>query len=149
MKLIREYLYEKFSDESDPIEDMGIGVYSKHDFKTGQEALDFIWEIFPYLFDGKIPDDIIKNSGQGFFAERYSYSRTNPVREYCKKYIYVNGKNIIDHAGENPHIDMWQFNNALHNALMRAGYQLSDEAKKDKRYKNARYDDISKLRIKN
>jgi len=26
MKLVREYLYERFSDESDPIQDMGIGI---------------------------------------------------------------------------------------------------------------------------
>jgi hypothetical protein len=35
MKLVREYINEKFTQESDPIEDMGIGGYSFETLKPG------------------------------------------------------------------------------------------------------------------
>ena len=35
MKLVREHIYEKFEEESDPIHDMGIGGYSFETLKPG------------------------------------------------------------------------------------------------------------------
>jgi hypothetical protein len=36
MKIVREYLYEKFTEEGDPIQDMGIGLLPKYKEVLGQ-----------------------------------------------------------------------------------------------------------------
>ena len=41
MKLVREYLYEKFIEDSDPIQDMGIGLLSKYESELEKR---FRWE---------------------------------------------------------------------------------------------------------
>lgn len=140
-----ETVNEKFEEDTDPIHDMGIGIYTKHDFKSGQSALDFMWEILPYLYGGKIPKGIINTEGSGFFSKEYG--RT--INDYYWKYLYVNGKNVITENDPNRGMDMWKFNNALHNALIRAGYPLSGEAIQMKRYETMEYRDNSELRIKN
>lgn len=144
-KLVNKNLHEKFEEDTDPIHDMGIGFYNKHNFKTGQEALDYIWEVFPYLFGGKIPNDIISREDAGFFGKEYARS----INDYYHKYLYVHGKNVITDNDPERGMDMWNFNNALHNALIRAGYPLSNEAKEYKRYETNEYLDKPELRIKN
>ena len=42
MKIVKEHIiFEKFREESDPIEDMGIGLFVNRDFDTKEEAYDF------------------------------------------------------------------------------------------------------------
>jgi len=115
MKLVREILYEKFTDGGDPIRDMGIGIYSKHDFKTEIDLLQWIWDMLPTLCGGSIPKDIINNPHDtGFF--KHDYIWYNIVGNYISKYITLRGKEYRTN---------WKGNNALHNALMRKGYKVS------------------------
>lgn len=143
MKLVKEYINEKFSEESDPIKDLGIGIYSKHNFEITQEALDYMWEILPYLCGGKIPEDIIINPGIGFYNKNYG----NIISDYYAKYLFIDGKNVFNRRDAG--MGMWHFNNAIHNALIRAGYPLSQKAIEEKRYDTSEYSDKPELRIKN
>lgn len=43
MKLVREHINEKFSEESDPIRDMGIGIYVKRHFNNEKDLHDFLY----------------------------------------------------------------------------------------------------------
>jgi len=42
MKLVREHINEKFTDDSDPITDMGIGIFHSHDFKSIEDFINFL-----------------------------------------------------------------------------------------------------------
>jgi hypothetical protein len=128
-----KFINEKFSEDSDPIHDMGIGVFAKHNFKTEQEILNWFWLVLPVIFGGKIPEDIIYNTvDPGFLKEKYWDKYLN----YLHKYIYLNGKEY------NP---QWEFNNAIHNALIRKGYKLYPSFEKE--FKNSHYKDKNYLKI--
>jgi len=114
MKLVKEYINEKFTDESDPVHDMGIGVNVKRNFKTEKELLQFVWDILPAIFGGSIPEDILYNiKDTGFFKD---YSVWSKVENYVHKYITLNN---------NDYFFTWDINNAFHNALMRKGFKIS------------------------
>jgi len=49
MKLVREYINEKFAEDSDPIHDMGIGINCVRNFKSTKEIVDFLIAIMPYI----------------------------------------------------------------------------------------------------
>ena len=132
---------EKFSEDSDPIKDMGIGIFSKHHFDTEQEALNFIWEALPTIFGGTIPSDII--NADAFFSDDFLM-----VREYINKYVFINGnKGSFNETYDKDF--RWKFHNAMHNALIRAGYKLNDKSIKSKRFSQSKYEDDPKLRIDN
>jgi hypothetical protein len=119
LKIISK-LNEKFTEHSDPIRDLGIGIFCEHNFKTEKEILDFVWEILPFLFPKKkIPRNYIKRDNeyeQGFFNAKYN----KVINNYCKKYIKFKGK---------PYEPSWLFNNAIHQALIKKGYPLNTVGK--------------------
>ena len=61
---VKEYLYEKFVENSDPIEDMQIGILNKKTFKNEEEFVEWLYNATPYILntDGIPPDILGKNS---------------------------------------------------------------------------------------
>ena len=94
MKLVREHIInEKFRENSDPVYDLGIGLYIIRNFKSDEEAVDFIISIMPSLLKmNKIPNDILHYYTILGINKKYS----NIIRDYREKYIRVNG-----HESEN------------------------------------------------
>lgn len=91
-KLVREYINEKFKEESDPIRDMGIGVYVKRDFNNIRKLYDYISEILPIILrTEEIPKDIIDSpESEGWYIKEEYY---NIIYKFVKKYITLNGNN--------------------------------------------------------
>ena len=84
--MIRESLNEKFSDESDPVHDMNIGILNiKKTFNTRSEAVDFMIEILPALLKtNKIPGNILHDTGTNqIFGSNYG----KKIAEYIYDYI--------------------------------------------------------------
>jgi hypothetical protein len=73
MKLVKEHIiFEKFTEDSDPIRDLGIGVCGAHAFNDVDEFVDYVIEIvLPYLYDGSIPEDILYKSPKGIIHQAY------------------------------------------------------------------------------
>jgi hypothetical protein len=136
MKLVREYINEKFTEDSDPIKDLGIGVYCKHNFNTENELLQWIWLVLPTLFGGTIPKNIIYNTKDTTFFNN-NRNWYNVVEKYMKQYITLNG-NTCELS--------WNSNNALHNALMRKGYRISKG--RIEYWKRPEFEDKPGLKIK-
>ena len=88
MKIIREHINEKFTQDSDPISDMGIGLNVKRNFDTHKELDQWIVDKLPYILKmNEIPKDIIKSENK-WFPDKYS----EKIGEYIIKYITVNNK---------------------------------------------------------
>ena len=87
MKLVREHINEKFKEQSDPIEDMGIGVYNKKmNFKTSKEAMEFLISLIPAILNtDEIPSDILKQDGN-WILPIYN----DEIFKYYKNFITVN-----------------------------------------------------------
>ena len=49
MKFIKEHIYEEFKEDSDPIHDMGIGIYNIITFKTDTEMYKWLAKALPAL----------------------------------------------------------------------------------------------------
>ena len=88
MKIVRDYIVEKFTEDSDPIRDLGIGMlYKKRNFNTDEEAVDFMIEILPYILKTeKIPDDIIYPKGH---SNAFNFKYFKEVAGYITLYIDV------------------------------------------------------------
>ena len=90
---LSESLNEKFTDESDPIHDLGIGIFHEHNFKNFSQVAKFMVKIIPEILKkNKIPDDIIllTKYKQGAFKWEYFY----PIQNYCNKYVKIDNSKI-------------------------------------------------------
>jgi hypothetical protein len=92
MKLVREHINEKFTDDdSDPIHDMGIGIFIKRNFDNFESATDFIIKYLPAILNlEKIPEDIIND--RTYFIN-YKYQEL--LNDYLYTYISINNMPII------------------------------------------------------
>ena len=88
-----KYIYEKFIEDTDPIQDMGIGMMNKPiDFKTEEDALEFLYGI---------TTKIVKvNSIMDIFNPKYTKKRGNGIiliyyyeqlSNYWYNYVTING----------------------------------------------------------
>ena len=60
MKIVRENINEKFTEKSDPIEDMGIGVFTKKTFESPTAAAKHIYTNLELILGlDEIPGDVI------------------------------------------------------------------------------------------
>lgn len=111
------WLNEKFTQDSDPIHDMGIGLDIERNFDNNRDACKWIAKHLPHILGtSKIPNDIIR--------DRTYYLKTkykNIIEEYVKKYFYVMGKKRKDGLS-------WYGD--LHEILRNRGYRV----KTSKRY---------------
>jgi len=81
---------EKFTEDSDPIHDMGIGLYVKRNFKSLEELFLFLYEnLASILKRKKIPEDI-------FYVPNintvYNWKYYDKIEKYCKNYILLNNE---------------------------------------------------------
>jgi ankyrin repeat protein len=115
-KKVKESVNEKFTDnDSDPITDMGIGIFTKHDFNNEEDMLKFMVIAIPSVLKmSKIPNDIVNpatfSAQEGAFNWKYYFI----IKKYVNKYIYLNG-NDVDFDTDNICGD-------LHEILNKMGY---------------------------
>jgi len=57
--VVKESLNEKFTEDSDPIEDMGIGLRHGKNFTNKEEFITHLVRILKHIYGGEIPDDIL------------------------------------------------------------------------------------------
>lgn len=82
-----EKVYEKFKEDSDPIKDLGIGIFHRKIFKTENEMYEWLSNILPALLGTEeIPNDILNDpSYEGYFLHR-KYS--DKIGNYAWKYFF-------------------------------------------------------------
>jgi len=57
--VLNKKINEKFTEDSDPISDMGIGITHGRDFKDIDNFVSYVIQIIKYLHGGEIPEDIL------------------------------------------------------------------------------------------
>ena len=83
-----KFINEAFTDKSDPIHDMGIGIYSPRDFKDKAEITRWMIKHLPIILKvDKIPEDIVKDN-DNYINRKY----LDTIRNFCNKYFTVKGK---------------------------------------------------------
>jgi hypothetical protein len=90
MKLVREYINEKFVADSDPIHDMGIGeYYGQHKtFSEENEFYDWLIRMIPKILNtDKIPKDLLTypNKTGKHINDKYMYD----ILKYIIKYANI------------------------------------------------------------
>ena len=95
-------VYEKFEEKSDPISDLGIGVYKIHkNFSNYDDLIDYIITYLPiFLKTKKIPDDIIFPEG---YTNLFRWKYYNYLDDYIYTYFTVLGGNtfVQSHGARN------------------------------------------------
>ena len=111
MKLVKEILYEKFTSESDPIKDLGIGMLNRDkNFKNYSEFYKWLIKCLPYILEtSKIPDDII--------SEKTTYIKVKYFHKLCD---YFRKYKITIHES-NLSFLLWP--EELRKRLMRRGFK--------------------------
>ena len=105
MQIVREYINEKFTEDSDPIHDMSIGLYAKRNFHTEEEFLQFMKSTIPIILKvHEIPKDILGKddwinrkyfNALNIFLEKYvSYKNISLKSNRCKIYCW---NDIVSH----------------------------------------------------
>jgi hypothetical protein len=93
-KLVKESI--SFERGKDPKKVLGIGIEAPRTFKTPDEFVDFLIEALPYIFNGKIPDDILSLSEiEGGILPWSYYNQIIKFLERTKK-TYINKYGEID-----------------------------------------------------
>ena len=94
MKIVREHINERFIDDSNPIDDMGIGVFSHKDFQNEQDLAKWVVKAIPAILKmKKIPKDIINIDDGDAISFPWKYYR--PIERYAEKYLTIKGTRII------------------------------------------------------
>jgi hypothetical protein len=107
MKLVREHINEKFTEKSDPIKDMGIGLYVKRYFETPQEYAEFMYNnLAAILRKPKIPDDILYS--EDLFINK-EYGRV--LHKYIDTYVSLASR-----------FNGWEYQ-LLHKILKKKGFK--------------------------
>jgi hypothetical protein len=91
MKFIsyKKYLNEIFTEEeSDPIKDMGIGLYTHRNFKNRSEFYKWFYEIAPSILDISNIEDVIYK-GTSYVLKQNFYEK---LVEYTEKYVTIDGR---------------------------------------------------------
>jgi hypothetical protein len=87
-KLIKEYINEKFTADSDPIKDLGIGLYVIHNFSTYDDAFNWLHaHIAIILGSDEIPGDIVYPAGH---HNIYRWKYYEILKKFSDKYIRIN-----------------------------------------------------------
>jgi len=98
MKYVKEHIDEKFTDKSDPIHDMGIGIICERDFNSRDEFFDFLGRNLIYILKiNELPKIFIvtnKTYSGGIMRTKYY----NKICKYINSYITINGKKYDNHT---------------------------------------------------
>lgn len=93
MNIAQKHINEKFTQDSDPIKDLGIGVFIKRDFTTHEKLCNFVLKMLPAILKtSKIPDDIVflPKYKVGAFKWKYYFK----INDYVNRYLSVNNQNV-------------------------------------------------------
>jgi len=106
----KNWVNEKFTDESDPIKDMGIGIDHERNFNDQIEMHRWVLKHLPHILGTeKIPEDILKENGC-YLNQDYQHI----IEDYFAKYITFNNE-----------YDMTTFlPGILHRMLAKRGYKV-------------------------
>jgi len=87
----KSWLLEKFTEDSDPIKDLGIGINSHKNFNSYDELHKWLYKIIPTLLNVKKQKNIIEpNQLLGILIQTYY----DQLRDYCEKYITIKNNKI-------------------------------------------------------
>ena len=90
MKIVREHINEKFTEDSDPISDMGIGIDKKRTFKTTSELTNWVYKHLAHILGtDKIPDDIIQDPTHYLKKQYIFIAKTNKTFLMFMNIYYV------------------------------------------------------------
>jgi hypothetical protein len=80
------FVNEKFSDDeySDPIKDMGIGIYSPRTFENKHQLYVFLYDIMPGMFHVKNTIDLVAKSPLLYFKGNVVKELKKYIQEYIK-----------------------------------------------------------------
>jgi hypothetical protein len=121
MKLVRENINEKFTQDSDPIHDLGIGLYHKRNFNDERDIIDFLYDHLPTIIKRKnIPKDII-NDTKCWIKPKYHSNFDN----FIVKYILLKEKKYHKRDSGEPPIGTLHY--LLHEKLKNLGYSVTGE----------------------
>jgi hypothetical protein len=110
MKLVRESINEKFTENSDPISDMDIGVDIIRTFESQTELTKWVYKHLAHILEtDKIPEDVLM--GKTYYLKP---EYIQEIMNYCKKYFRL--KNESHYTQRNP---MWNY---LHEILKQKGF---------------------------
>jgi hypothetical protein len=90
MKLVKEHINEKFAEDSDPIHDMGIGIYIRRKFNTQNEMYNWLSYNLQGILDPDRPlDDILTDilnspGGTGIYL---GVKYWNKLAQYANQYL--------------------------------------------------------------
>lgn len=118
MKLVKEHINEKFTQDSDPIHDLGVGIFVKRNFTDKQKFVEFLVNAIPAIInEPKIPKNILL---QPAIIRHDIFLK---VSKYLENYITFNGvsANIKYFASEN---GFW--NSLLRNHLIKIGFDYKN-----------------------
>jgi len=90
MHLVREYINEKFTDESDPIKDLGIGIYHERNFESDEDIIEWLCIVSMSLFKLNNIKDLLTNDGVYYIKPVYA----DKLREYSRQYVSLNERKI-------------------------------------------------------
>jgi hypothetical protein len=92
VKLIREHINEKFTEDSDPIHDMGIGIFVKRDFNSKEEFYDFLANNITHILKlNKLPKVfILATDSYSSCSMKSKYG--DIVEDYIDRYVTINGE---------------------------------------------------------
>lgn len=89
-KLVKEYLNEKFIEDTDPIHDMNIGLYHRRNFDSSEEYAEFMIKYLPAILgEERIPEDYL-HGGHMYFNGKYD----TIIDPYLNKYITVKNRGV-------------------------------------------------------
>jgi hypothetical protein len=86
-----KFIYEVFTDDSDPIHDLGIGIYHEFNFNSAEEAFDFMYKVIPAVANVKNTKDIFNKKWDGDNGVIHT-PLYKIINNYYLKYVRVNGR---------------------------------------------------------
>ena len=94
---LKESVNEKFEEDTDPIKDMGIGLYTRHNFISENEIYTFVAKVFTDILHlDEIPKDILSRNDTRlyvFFGQN-QIAYTNLISDYVNTYLFLNNHNF-------------------------------------------------------
>jgi len=84
-----KFINEKFTEDSDPIHDMGIGLlYHKHDFKSYEEMHEWMYEMMPIILNIKNIEQLLPDY-PGSYGLNIKYA--DKYKNYIDTYFTIHG----------------------------------------------------------
>jgi hypothetical protein len=96
LSIIKEYINEKFTEDSDPIHDMDIGIFIKRDFNSEEDFHVFLANNITHILKvNKLPKVfILATDSYSSCSMRSKYS--DIINKYIDRYVTINGEKKSD-----------------------------------------------------